>query len=73
MTLTKYLVYQAFPPSSKGPEWRAVEADGKHGFMEGVTMESIVYSWWAKDAQAAVNMVKKFRNAFPDRLERSTT
>lgn len=57
---TKYLVYEAFLPPYKQPEWKAVDADGMHGLMDGIAPQSRVYSWWAKDAKHAVEMVLAF-------------
>ena len=61
---TKYLVYEAFAPPYKQPEWKAVDASGERGLMVGIAPKSRVYSWWAEDAQAAVNMVKKFQGSW---------
>lgn len=55
--LTKYLVYETFLPVR---QFRAVEASGLHGHMEGIAPESRVYSWWARDAEDAIDMVNKF-------------
>ena len=60
MAETKYLVYEAFEPPYERPQWRAVDASGKLGYMVGVRPMSRVYSWYAPDAQQAIERVVAF-------------
>lgn len=57
-TQKKFLVYEAFSPPYEHPIWKAVEASGEHGLMEGMSPRSRVLPCWADSPEAAIDKVK---------------